>query len=232
MNKNLKFLIVGILVLSGSTLLYQHYAYSASTPLQKLQSSYVNLPANLAIGQNVSVLQIPLTRVVLNSEGIGNAPYADHPTIDHDRSLTLTLYNGTTVNGTLIAAVATNVGSNDVTINQMDIIGAIKQGSAYAPIIEKHIVGCTQDEPFKQNITTTFPNGTTISRNVDSMVKCGQTAYHGSIVLKPGQSFTTYIVGDMKKSGTSINKFSAGVDYAIPGINHMYGIVLPFQTIG
>lgn len=231
-NRNVKFVVTAILTLAIATA-YLQYAESASTPMEQLKASYSNLPTNLKIGQNVSALNIPLTRVVVSNEGVGSPTYyGDHPVTVYDHNMTLAMYNGTTTNGTLVAVVATNVGTNDVTIDEMNVIGAIKQGVEYTPIIEKEIVGCTQDIPLKQNVVTSFPNGTTISRNVDTIVKCGQTAYHGSIVLKPGESFTTYIVGDMKKGNTPINKFSASIDYAVSGINYMQGIVLPFQTIG
>ncbi len=229
-NKNLKFLIAGILAVTIVVTLYHNYAESASTPMEQLKGAYVNIPVNIPIGQNISALQIPLTRVSLEKEGIGNLPYETVPVTVYDHNMTFALYNATTKNGTLVGAVATNIGKNEIVIEGLYLIGAIKDGQEYDTVISKDVVGCTQDMPYKQNITSEFPNGTRIVRNVDTMVKCGQIASKGEITLKPGESLTAYVVANMKQNGTSITEFKANVLYST-GVNHMYGISLPFKTI-
>jgi len=230
-SKQITLIITGIM-LASIVVLYEHQVTSTSTPIQVLQQTYMTVPANLVIGQNVSALNIPLTRLAVSSEGAGSLPYETLPKMILDHNMTLVIYNGTTANGTLVAEVATNVGSDDIYISGMDLNGGfLSYGGEYKVIMEKSIIGCTQDQSFKDKETTISANGTETNRYVDTLVKCMKQANHGPTILKPGESLTTYIVGDMKKGATPIDKFSGGVFYSVANSPPGFNIQVPIVTV-
>lgn len=177
---------------------------------------------------NASVLGIPLNRLASGSRGETLGPQLDSqghyvPSYEDGRIL-LVLYSGKFPNGTSVSAVTvTNLGTTDVTISSLDLFGD-NPSSPLAGSVQSEIIGCAHSYTQPGLNTTSFQNGTTIVQTVTYTISCGNPALYDALTLRPGQSFSGYIIGNFFAGPISINTFSAGVEYTSIGSDRGYVI--------
>ena len=182
---------------------------------------------------NASALGLPLQRLGFNVTGeeIGHAEPPGTPVITYDADhVEFALYKGQYSDGAAAVYIAAvkNVGTVDVTVGQMGIYGYIPNLPVPTSwdVLQAEIVGCAHGYTFNGTVETGYPNGTTIITTKEFTVECGTPAAFDPLVLKPGESFSAYIVSSFGAGDPSVVMFSATVSYYYTGVPHQFTITV------
>ncbi len=183
--------------------------------------------------QSSSALGIPLKVVSSSSTGITRGPDDSRglpTTILDSGHVKLTISEGAFPNDTMVIALtATNIGNENVSFWSMDISGQGQNGTAVVSM-DSMIVGCTHGYSYLGNVTTGYPNGTTVVTTQTFTVLCGSLAVvQGPIQLKPGESYTGYVVGPFRAGGVDVSEVGGGVNYSFTGSQS--GFVVNLQGV-
>ncbi|HET7337295.1 MAG TPA: hypothetical protein VFJ23_05325, partial [Candidatus Nitrosotalea sp.] len=138
---------------------------------------------------------LPLYTMSNSSQGIAfvqNDKFGMETKVYDDHHLLLTMYKGNTTTGTIIAAMATNISSEKIIIQNFGLGGSyyfsFDNSGSETPLLQVNPI----IEKDSSVSSPTLPS---------------------PIVLEPHQSITAYVNGTFVTRGLSLNKFSASVGY-------------------
>jgi hypothetical protein len=114
------------------------------------------------------------------------------------------------------------MGQN-LAIDYLDIYGW-NHDFPLAGSLQAEIIGCTHGYTYTGGVVTGYPNGTTISSAATFTVLCGTVAAFSPLSLKPGESFSAYISGNLTTGSVQATNFSSGLSYAFDETPYGWGI--------
>ncbi|MDE1830372.1 MAG: hypothetical protein KGI25_08615 [Thaumarchaeota archaeon] len=168
---------------------------------------HIRTNATVLIDKDINTTNVPLYIKSNNSQGISyikTDKFGVESKIYDNKHLLLTFYKGNTTNYTIIAAKATNISPERITIRNFEL-----DGSYWFPFDDS-----SSETPFLH----TFP----IGQKDNSQCNCFGNPYptiDNPIVLEPHESVTAYVNGSFITRDLHLNKFSASVGYDFNELN-------------
>lgn len=150
-----------------------------------------------------TTLGFELIKLASTSKGrsFGPPDSLGQPTVIYEHSLTSTLYQGNSSDGTIIVTKVTDIGSKNVTLTHVLVSGSIVTSkNSILTILYADAIGCSVEHFENENETGTCPYPTSI---------------HNPVTLSPGESLIAYFSGDFKIGTVPITQFSPAIYYNI-----------------
>lgn len=223
----LLFIIVPIIIIS----IFYFHPFSKESTVSITSQINLHPPVTVLTGQNQSIPHVTLIKLVNSTIGIsGGYNSKGLPVSFNDTNhLSLALYKGYSINGTIIAANVTNISSQNVTIEEMQIMGANPAaGGGENFLLNAIAIGCTHSYHYTEDIGPYYPNGTHIPQFTNMTSVCDNPAPLPSpTTLMPGKSLIAFITENFTTANLPPRDFSAVVGYKINGYGDVFSVTAP-----